>query len=63
MKLLFDENLSPRLVAGLSDVFPESVHVRDAGLSRATDAAIWDYARSHGLTIGADQVAAFLALS
>ncbi len=61
MKLLFDENLSPHLVAGLSDVFPKSVHVRDAGLSRATDAAIWDYARS--LAFGADQVAAFLALS
>lgn len=51
MRLLFDENVSPRLVAGLSDVFPESVHVRDAGLSRATDAEIWDYARDHGLTI------------
>ncbi|MDE0098305.1 MAG: DUF5615 family PIN-like protein [Truepera sp.] len=51
MKLLFDENLSPRLVAGLSDVFPGSVHVRDVGLSRATDAAIWGYARDHGLTI------------
>ena len=51
MRLLFDENVSPRLVAGLSDVFPESVHVRAAGLSRATDAEIWDYARDHGLTI------------
>ena len=51
MKLLFDENVSPRLVAGLSDVFPGSVHVRDVGLARATDAAIWDYARDHDLTI------------
>ena len=51
MKLLFDENISPRLVAGLSDVFPGSVHVRDVGLARATDAAIWGYARDHGLTI------------
>ena len=51
MKLLFDENVSPRLVGGLSDVFPGSVHVRDAGLSRASDTAIWDYARDRGLTI------------
>ena len=51
MKLLFDENVSPRLVAGLSDVFPGSVHVRDVGLARATDAAIWGYARDHDLTI------------
>lgn len=51
MKVLFDENVSPRLVAALSDVFPESVHVRDIGLARATDAAIWAYARERGLTI------------
>ena len=51
MKLLFDENVSPRLVVGLTDLFPGSVHVRDAGLSRASDAAIWDYARDRGLTI------------
>ena len=51
MKLLFDENVSPRLVAGLSDVFPESVHVRDIGLARATDAVIWTYARDHHFTI------------
>ena len=51
MKLLFDENLSPRLVAGLSDIFPDSVHVRDVGLARVNDVAIWDYARDHDLTI------------
>jgi len=51
VKLLFDENVSPRLVGGLSDVFPRSVHVRDVGLSRASDAAIWDYARDRGMTI------------
>jgi len=51
VKLLFDENLSPRLVAGLSDVFPGPVHVRDVGLSRATDAAIWGYAQDHSPTI------------
>ncbi len=51
MKLLFDENVSPRLVAGLSDVFAGSVHVRDVGLARATDATIWGYARDHDFTI------------
>lgn len=51
MKLLFDENVSPRLVAALSDEFPGSVHVRDLGMARASDAAIWAYARDHGLTI------------
>ena len=51
MKLLFDENVSPRLVSALSHEFPGSVHVRDIGLARASDATIWDYARTHGLTI------------
>ena len=49
MKLLFDESVSPRLVAGLSDLFPGSVHVRDVGLARATDAVVWRYARAHSL--------------
>ncbi len=51
MRLLFDQNVSPRVAAGLSDVFPGSVHVRDIGLARASDAAIWRYARDHDLTI------------
>ena len=51
MKVLLDENISPHLVAALSDVFPRAVHVRDIGLARATDAAIWVYARDRGLTI------------
>ncbi len=33
------------------DIFPGSAHVRDVGLARANDVAIWDYARDHDLTI------------
>lgn len=51
MKLLFDENLSYRLVALLADAYPGSVHVRDAGLSGADDAAVWRHAREQGLAI------------
>ena len=40
MKLLFDQNLSPRLVAQLADVFADSLHVRQAGLDRANDDAM-----------------------
>ncbi len=32
MKLLFDENLSFRLVVALADVYPDSRHVREVGL-------------------------------
>lgn len=51
MKLLFDENLSPSLVALLADVFPESVHVRDVGLARASDGSVWQFALDNGLAI------------
>ena len=51
MKLLIDENLSPRLVAALVDIFPDSVHVRDAGLKAASDPAVWNFAKAHGFAI------------
>ena len=40
MKLLFDENLSPRLVAALADAFPDSAHVDRVGLGSEPDPVI-----------------------
>lgn len=51
MRLLFDQNLSPRLPRKLAGVFPDSIHVRDAELQRADDSDVWQYAREHGFTI------------
>jgi predicted nuclease of predicted toxin-antitoxin system len=51
VRLLFDHNLSWRLVELLADIFPESKHVRDFGLERASDTEIWSCARTHGFTI------------
>jgi predicted nuclease of predicted toxin-antitoxin system len=52
LKLLFDANLSPKLVGRLARLFPQSQHVFDTGLARfASDEAIWDYAKANGLTI------------
>ena len=51
MKLLFDENLSPKLVTLLSDFYPASVHVRDIGLASAADPKVWQHAIEHGFTI------------
>ena len=52
MKLLFDANLSPKLVGRLGALFPDSIHVFDTGLARFTsDEAIWEYARSNGFVI------------
>ena len=50
MKLLADENLPPRLVLDLADLFPGSSHVNSAGLGGAPDVAIWEYAKAHGFT-------------
>lgn len=51
MKLLIDENLSPRLVELLADVFPDSRHVRDVGLKAASDPLVWEFAKSNGFAI------------
>jgi predicted nuclease of predicted toxin-antitoxin system len=51
MKLLFDQNLSPRLVGQLAAEFPGSAHVRDAGLAAAPDPDVWAYAAANGLAI------------
>lgn len=51
MKLLFDQNLSHKLVRRLADLFPDSVHVREVGLKEAGDPVVWAYARDHGLMV------------
>lgn len=51
MKLLLDENLSPRLVELLRDSYSDIVHVRDVGLASANDDAIWRFAASNARTI------------
>lgn len=45
MKLLFDQNLSRRLVKRLSDIFPDAGHVALLGLHHSSDEDIWQYAR------------------
>jgi predicted nuclease of predicted toxin-antitoxin system len=51
MKLLFDQNLSPRLPHLLADIYPASVHVREARLREADDSEIWQYAKTNGFAI------------
>ena len=51
MKLLFDENLSPRLVGLLADLFPGSTHVRDVGLKTASDPEVWAFAGAEHFVI------------
>ena len=51
MKLLFDQNLSHRLIRTLQQEYPDSRHVRDEGLRDAADAVVWQYAAQHGFAI------------
>jgi predicted nuclease of predicted toxin-antitoxin system len=51
MKLLFDQNLAPSLVAHVEDLFPGSEHVFNCGLGDASDIAIWEYARDNDFTL------------
>ncbi len=51
MKLLFDQNLSHRLVWALGDIYPDCQHVRNVGLKEASDTQVWEYARNNGYAI------------
>ena len=51
MKLLFDENLSPKLPPLVASAFPDSRHVRDLGLKGKTDEEIWAYAGANYFAI------------
>jgi predicted nuclease of predicted toxin-antitoxin system len=51
MKLLFDQNLSHKLVAELAAEFPGSAHVRNFGLEKAADAQVWSHAAANGFAI------------
>ena len=51
MKLLFDQNLSPRLVDSLAGLFPQSLHVQAVALDRASDETVWRFALDHGFVI------------
>lgn len=51
MKLLFDQNLSPRLVDSLAELFPQSLHVQTVTLDRASDETVWRFALEHGFVI------------
>lgn len=51
MKLLFDQNLAYRMVAKISEVFPDSAHVAALNLDKATDLEIWEFAKTNGYVI------------
>lgn len=51
MRLLLDQNLSHRLKHSLESVYAGVAHVRDFGLERADDSAVWAFAKAQGFVI------------
>lgn len=51
MKLLFDQNISPKIVKQIESEFPDSKQVRHVSLEDASDGAIFDYAKKHNFAI------------
>ena len=47
MKLLFDENLSRKLVARLAELYPESAHVVKFDLLASPDRDVWEFAKAN----------------
>jgi len=51
VKLLFDHNLSPRLVSRIADLHPNSSHTFLLGLDQSSDEVLWERACQDGYTI------------
>lgn len=51
MRLLFDQNISFRIVNKLKDYFPDCKHVSDVWLKNCDDPDIWIYAHDHNFVI------------
>lgn len=51
MNLLFDQNISFRIINKIEDIFPGSISVRELGYDNPQDFDIWKYAKSNNFSI------------
>lgn len=51
MKLLFDQNISFRIIKKLEKFFPNANQVRSCGLENKTDIEIWKFAKDNDYSI------------
>jgi len=51
MRLLFDQNISFRILKKLPEIYEGSSHVKTEGLLDSSDFEIWEYARIHEFII------------
>ncbi len=50
-RLLFDQNLSPKLVKLLGDLYPNSDHLDLLGLGTVNDTVVWEYALNNDFVV------------
>ena len=50
-RLLFDNNISHRVIARIDDIFPNTNHVMLEKLDDVSDERVWMFARNNGYTI------------
>jgi predicted nuclease of predicted toxin-antitoxin system len=51
MKLLFDQNISFRVISKLADFFQGSGQVKNLGLQNNSDLEIWKFAKENNFSI------------
>lgn len=51
VRLLFDQNLSPKLINRLADLYPNSDHLDLLGLGTADDSVVWVYAKDNDFVV------------
>jgi predicted nuclease of predicted toxin-antitoxin system len=51
LKLLFDQNLSRKLVIRLADIFPDSSHIQFRNMAESSDTKIWEFAKNNNFCI------------
>lgn len=51
MNLLFDQNISFRIIKRIEDIFPGSISSRELGYDNPHDFEIWNFAKSNNFSI------------
>ena len=51
MNILFDQNISFRIIPLIQDIFPKAKQVRQLDLENESDKQIWEYAKQHDFII------------
>lgn len=51
MKILFDQNISYRIISKITVAFPNAKQIKQLGIENYSDIEIWDYAKKNEYTI------------